>query len=431
MTPTMSPATPSRSWREALLQALAQRRVGQPASPWVAQWPSARDWPWPTRHSEAWRFTDLRCLTQLDPARLHPQTADPPWPGALCHGSSRWVALQLDGRGHWLSPQGEPPSWPPGLMPLPTGDITPGQVARTVIPSGTLPLGSQLNGATPGPSLGLQVSGPDPVHLMLAIQVEQAQAWLAPRVLLVLQPGARLCLSWHVAATAQAAVVPMVEARLGLGAQLEEAAMARGCPGATFLGTGFIQQSPRSVYRRINVTWGWGLSRDEPFIRQSQGQAETHLHGLAVARGQSLLDTHSTVYFDGPAGQLRQRHQALADDRGHSVFNGRVVVPRVAQQTDASQLSRNLLLTTRARIDTKPQLEIVADNVQCTHGATVSCLQDDELFYLQSRGISRAQASRLLQHGFCEEILQHLPKAALAWSSLQSLLAIPPAPDQP
>ena len=425
----MSNATQSRSWLETLLQVLAQR-PGQPAGQWAAQWAGARDWRWPTRRSEAWRFTDLRCLTQLDPARLHNQTAAPPWPDGLSQGSSRHVALQLDGHGHWRAPQGEPPSWPHGLMPLPTEDVTPGQVAHTVIPSGMLPLGAQLNGVTPGPSLGLQVSGPDPVHLALAIQVEQAQAWLAPRVLLVLQPGARLCLSWHVAATAQAAVLPMVEARLGPGAQLEEAAMARGCPGATFLGSSFVRQSPRSVYRRANVTWGWGLSRDEPFIRQSQGRAETHLHGLAVARGQSLLDTHSTVYFDGPAGQLRQRHQALADDRGHSVFNGRVVVPRVAQQTDASQLSRNLLLSTKARIDTKPQLEIVADDVQCTHGATVSCLQDDELFYLQSRGIDREQASRLLQRGFCEDVLQRLPRAALAWSSLQRLLEIP-VPDQP
>jgi len=431
----MSNATQSRPWLEALLQVLAQR-AGHSAT----QWPSARDWCWPTRRSETWRFTDLRCLTQLDPVRLHTRTASPRWPDASILLPSdpvsgkqlpaRHVFLQLDGRGHWLSPQGELPTWPRGLVPLPTEEIIPGQVAQTVIPSGTLPLGAQLNGVTPSPALGLQVSGPDPIHLELAIQVEQAQAWLAPHLLLVLQPGAHLCLSWHVVATAPAAVMPMVEARLGLAAQLEEATTAWGYPGATFLGSSFMDQSPRSIYRRTNVTWGWGLSRDEPFVRQSQGQAETCLHGLAVARGQSLLDTHSTVTFDGPGGQLRQRHQALADDRGHSVFNGRVVVPRVAQQTDASQLSRNLLLSTSARIDTKPQLEIVADNVQCNHGATISCLQDDELFYLQSRGIGRDQASRLLQRGFCEEILQQLPKTALAWPSLQRLLEIP-VPDQP
>lgn len=430
----MSNVTQSRPrlWLETLLQVLDQ----QPGGGAAGQGAGARAWDWPTRRSETWRFTDLGCLTQLDPTRLHTQTASPRWPEAFSQAPSgqvspRRLSLQLDGSGHWLSPKGESsPPWPHGLMPLSTGDITPGQVVQTVMPSGTLPLGAQLNGVTPGPSLGLQVSGPDPIHLDLAIQAEQAQAWLAPHVLLVLQPGARLCLSWHVAATAQAAVMPMVEARLGLGAQLEEATMAWGCPGAAFLGGSFIHQSPRSVYRRTNVTWGWGLSRDEPFIRQSQGQAETHLHGLAVARGQSLLDTHSTVYFDGPAGRLRQRHQALADDRGHSVFNGRVVVPRVAQQTDASQLSRSLLLSTKARIDTKPQLEIVADNVQCTHGATVSCLQADELFYLQSRGIGRDQASRLLQRGFCEEILKQLPQAALAWPSLRSLLE-PSAADQP
>ena len=424
----MSNATQSRPWLETLLQVLAQRS-GQSA----AQWNRSRDWSWPTRRNETWRFTDLRCLTQLDPIRLHTRTASPHWPDAALPSDQlpgKQLSLQLDGHGHWLDPQGEQPTWPAGLMPLPTEDITLGQMARTVTPSGTLPLGARLNGVTPSPSLGLQVGGPDPIHLELAIQAEQEQAWLAPHLLLVLQPGARLCLSWHVTATARSAVMPMVEARLGLGAQLEEATMAWGCPGATFLCSSFIQQSPRSIYRRTSVAWGWGLSRDEPFIRQSQGQAETHLHGLAVARGQSLLDTHSTVYFDGPAGQLRQRHQALADDQGNSVFNGRVVVPRVAQQTDASQLSRNLLLSTRARIDTKPQLEIVADNVQCTHGATVSCLQDDELFYLQSRGIGRGQASRLLQRGFCEEILQHLPKAAMAWPSLRGLLAIS-SPDQP
>ena len=425
----MSNATQSQPWLETLLQVLAQRS-GQPASQGAGQWADARDWCWPTRRSEAWRFTDLRCLTQLDPARLHTQTAAPPWPDGLSQGSSRTVALQLDGHGHWHAPQGEPPSWPRGLMPMPTEDLTSGEVAHTVIPDGTLPLGARLNGVTPGRFLALQVSGPNPIHLALAIQVEQAQAWLAPRLLLVLQPGTRLCLSWHVAATAQAAVLPMMEARLGPGAQLEEAVMTWGCPGATFLGSSFVHQSPRSIYRRTNVTWGWGLSRDEPFICQSQGQAETHLHGLAVARGRSLLDTHSTVYFGGPAGRLRQRHQALADDRGHSVFNGRVVVPRVAQQTDAGQLSRNLLLGTRARIDAKPQLEIVADDVQCTHGATVSCLQDDELFYLQSRGIGREQASRLLQRGFCEDVLQRLPRTALAWPSLQTLLATSP-PDQP
>ena len=104
------------------------------------------------------------------------------------------------------------------------------------------------------------------------------------------------------------------------------------------------------------------------------------------------------------------------------MFNGAVQVPRLAQRTDAAQLSRNLLLSDRARIDTKPELEIVADDVRCAHGATVSRLEQDELFYLQSRGIAADQAARLLLRGFCEEVLQELPAAAAAWQPLDSLL---------
>jgi Fe-S cluster assembly scaffold protein SufB len=98
-------------------------------------------------------------------------------------------------------------------------------------------------------------------------------------------------------------------------------------------------------------------------------------------------------------------------------------VPRLAQRTNAAQLSRNLLLSNQARIDTKPELEIVADDVRCAHGATVTRLQQNELFYLQSRGISAAVAAGLLKRGFCQEVLRDLPAAAAGWEPLKRLLA--------
>ena len=128
-----------------------------------------------------------------------------------------------------------------------------------------------------------------------------------------------------------------------------------------------------------------------------------------------LADTHSLVRFDGPDGQLDQLHKTVAAGAGRSVFNGAVQVPRAAQRTDASQLSRSLLLSDRARVDTKPELEIVADDVKCAHGATVSRLQQDELFYLQSRGIAADQAARLLLAGYCQDVLRELPAAAAGW----------------
>jgi Fe-S cluster assembly scaffold protein SufB len=155
---------------------------------------------------------------------------------------------------------------------------------------------------------------------------------------------------------------------------------------------------------------------------QVDGAAHTTLRGLQLVDGQRIADTHSFVEFNGPEGQLDQLHKAVAAGQGRSVFNGAVRVPRAAQRTNAAQLSRNLLLSDRARIDTKPELEIVADDVKCAHGATVSSLQTDELFYLQSRGIDADQAAALLQRAFCEEVLRELPAAARSWCSLERLL---------
>jgi Fe-S cluster assembly scaffold protein SufB len=142
-----------------------------------------------------------------------------------------------------------------------------------------------------------------------------------------------------------------------------------------------------------------------------------------VVDHRQVADTHSHISFSGPEGQLDQLHKAVAAGQGRSVFNGAVRVPREAQRTNAAQLSRTLLLSDRARIDTKPELEIVADDVKCAHGATVSCLQTDELFYLQSRGIAADQASALLKRAFCEEVLRDLPGAASQWCRFEHLLA--------
>ena len=126
---------------------------------------------------------------------------------------------------------------------------------------------------------------------------------------------------------------------------------------------------------------------------QVDGQAETVLKGLAVTGAEQQLATHTAVRFDGPE-ELDQLQKCRAGGQSHAIFNGAISVPRDAQRTNAAQLSRNLLLSDRARVDTKPELEIVADDVRCAHGATVSQLQDDELFYLQSRGIAAAMQRR-------------------------------------
>jgi Fe-S cluster assembly protein SufD len=106
-------------------------------------------------------------------------------------------------------------------------------------------------------------------------------------------------------------------------------------------------------------------------------------------------------------------HKCIIDDRAQAIFNGKVFVPQAAQFTNASQLNRNLLLSSKARVDTKPQLEITADQVKCAHGATVSQLEADDIFYLQSRGINAVSARELLLDAFAAEIIKGIPVASM------------------
>jgi Fe-S cluster assembly protein SufD len=119
--------------------------------------------------------------------------------------------------------------------------------------------------------------------------------------------------------------------------------------------------------------------------------------------------THSAVYLTAPYGTVDQLHKYILDDHAKGVFNGKIFVPKAAQLTNASQLNRNLLLSSKARINTKPELQITADNVKCSHGATVSQLEADELFYLQSRGLNETDARNLLIDAFAAEILDRIP----------------------
>ncbi|MEM8604690.1 MAG: SufD family Fe-S cluster assembly protein, partial [Cyanobacteria bacterium P01_H01_bin.121] len=120
-------------------------------------------------------------------------------------------------------------------------------------------------------------------------------------------------------------------------------------------------------------------------------------------------------------GTAEQLHKCIVDGHAHAVFNGKVWVPQNAQLTNASQLNRNLLLSDKARVDTKPELDIVADNVKCAHGATVSQLDANEVFYLQSRGIDAEAAQRLLIYGFAMDIIDRIPIPSLQETLMQTV----------
>lgn len=182
---------------------------------------------------------------------------------------------------------------------------------------------------------------------------------------------------------------------------------------AVHIGKTAVSQGRDSRYRTTAINLGASISRHNLEVYQAGPQTETTLNGLTAIRDRQLADTHSLVALSHSHGTADQLQKNIMDDRAHGVFNGQVYVPQKAQLTNASQLNRNLLISPKARVDTKPELDIVANDVKCAHGATVSQLAPDEVFYLQSRGINRDQAQRLLIYAFAMEIIEPIPVAPL------------------
>jgi Fe-S cluster assembly protein SufD len=135
-----------------------------------------------------------------------------------------------------------------------------------------------------------------------------------------------------------------------------------------------------------------------------------------------LADTHTLIDHAQPHGSSHQLHKCIVGGSAHAVFNGKVMVREGARRTDAQQSNRNLLLTGKAHIDTKPQLEIFASDVKCTHGATVGQLDSEEVFYLQSRGLTEAAARKLLTYAFGAEVIDRIPVASLKRQLEQTVL---------
>ncbi|MEI6064636.1 MAG: Fe-S cluster assembly protein SufD [Pseudanabaena sp. ELA748] len=178
---------------------------------------------------------------------------------------------------------------------------------------------------------------------------------------------------------------------------------------AVHINTTAIAQARNSIYKNQSISFGAKISRQNLIVQQMAEQTETSLTGLAFIDDDQLADTHSCIAHNYPHGSSKQLHKCIADGHSHAVFNGKIQVAKLAQQTDSAQLSRNLLLSAKARVDTKPQLEIFADNVKCAHGATVSQLDAEEIFYLQSRAIDAESAANLLTYAFATEAIAQIP----------------------
>ena len=258
-----------------------------------------------------------------------------------------------------------------------------------------------------------------PIHLLFISTASGTPIISQPRCLVVAESGSSVTLIeeyTHRRDVEEAAVYftnAVTEIWVEENAQVNHTIIERESGAAFHIGKSAIAQARDSRYTCNAITLGAKLSRHNLEVFQTGEQTETTLNGLTMVALQQLADTHSAIALNHPYGTSNQLHKCIVADRAHAVFNGKVFVPKAAQLTNAGQLNRNLLLSPKARVDTKPQLEITADNVKCAHGATVSQLDAEEVFYLQSRGLDEDDARKLLINAFAAEIINQLPLVSL------------------
>lgn len=167
-----------------------------------------------------------------------------------------------------------------------------------------------------------------------------------------------------------------------------------------------IKQAANSEYRSYNVAFGAKIGRLDQNIWLGGEHVVTRLDGVVVARGEQLLDNHTRLDHALPNCNSYEIYKQIIDDKATIVFNGKIFVHQDAQKTDAEQTNQALLLSPTATINSKPQLEIFADDVKCTHGATVGQLEEEPMFYLRSRGVPKDKAEAILVYAFAAEVLE-------------------------
>lgn len=261
-----------------------------------------------------------------------------------------------------------------------------------------------------------------PVHLLfIATQKETASY---PRCLLIAESGSAVTVIEDYVALQEGVYVTNAVAEIALAdnARVNHIRVQRDSSQAFHIASCAVSLAQASCYQSTSITLGARISRYNLNVQLTGEGAECTVDGLTLIAERQLADTHTCIDHVKPYGISRQSHKCIVDGAAHAVFNGKIIVHPGAQHTDSTQSSRNLLLSGRAHIDTKPQLEIFADDVKCAHGATVGQLDSEEIFYLMSRGLSEMTARNLLTYAFGAEIIERIPVASLKHQLEQTVL---------
>lgn len=375
----------------------------------------------PTTRDEEWRFTDLTPLTKM---QMQPTTAAGKVSAAdIAVHAVPEAAMRLvfiDGvPAPDLAQRG---ALPAGVTVMPLSDALKTHAALiephlAKLAAGEHELFTALNTAFLQHGVFIHLAKDAvlkaPIHLLFVAAGRGVASY--PRCLIVAETGSEITVIEDYVALGDEAYLTnaVTEIAIAPNASVRHIKLQRESVKAFHIGTCAVALARDSRFLSHAVTLGARLSRNNLVVVQQGEGAHAEMDGLALIGGRQLADTHTLMDHKQPHGTCRQTHKTIVGGAAHAVFNGKVFVREGAQLTDSSQQSRNLLLSDKAHVDTKPQLEIFADDVKCAHGATVGQLDAEHLFYLKSRGLAEAQARNLLTYAFGAEIIDHIPVSSL------------------
>jgi Fe-S cluster assembly protein SufD len=254
-----------------------------------------------------------------------------------------------------------------------------------------------------------------PIHLLFVADATAAKGVMHPRNLVVIGRNAKATVVESYTSTSDAMYFcnAVTEVSIRDGATLQHFKMQREGERALHVGTIETKQARDSHYVSFSFATGAALSRTNIYTTLDGAGCGATLNGLYMLDGEQHCDHQTMIVHAQPNCYSREVYKGILDDRSHGVFNGKVYVHPIAQKTDGKQTNNTLLLSDTAQIDAKPQLEIFADDVKCTHGATVGQIDQLALFYLKSRGIDAGLARRVLTYAFAADVLEKIDVAEI------------------
>ena len=380
----------------------------------------------PTTKQEEWRFTSVQGIAET-------AFALPPVPRADAPSARTIAALELcEARRHLLVfVNGRYSGALSSIAGLPAG-VRVGSLAEAMRAEGDLVrrhLGTAV-GADSRPFAALNTAfllDGGFVHVPAGVQMEEPVQFLYltvpgeapivshPRSLVVVDRLARCVIVETYAAYGEGAYFTnaVTELVVGDGGRLDYYRIQRENEKAYHVATTASVQGRDTVVNVHPITLGGALARHDISVVLNGENGYSLLNGLYILGGRQHADLHTTIDHAQPHCESHEYFNGVLDDRSHGVFNGRIIVRPGAQRTDSKQTNNNLVLSEEARADSQPQLEIYADDVKCTHGATLGPIDEKAMFYLKSRGISPAEARSLLTYGFGAEIIDRMEIAPL------------------